>query len=307
VRNAIAIPFLLALCGISPRFSASADTPVPDAARAADSVAGVPEAGPENGGLRLALSVISRAQDNKTGRNETAANKAAADQQGFGVRLDLANVSTGDIKLRAAWTSDTETGDLKDYLDAATSIETYPAIAPWRGGVGVGHRTTPQPEQILKAGEVLTVRWQTDARRLKNRVTDPIQVQNPEFPTPGLYSVHAKLTLSFPTGGVMLRSNEVLVPVGNSRELPKHTYGQLWNVDSDAKVGTLNLGSLHKIQPGDEFVHLSKIGSWKLTITDVQPDYSVGNLEPLPFPGGAIKETHPLPQRGDDATLAPKK
>lgn len=307
MKSKIAIIGLAALLGLGVNFSTGDDTPVQNAVQAADTMAGVPEAGPENGGLRLALSVVPRAQDNKTGRNETEANKAAANQQGFDVRLDLANVSNDDIKLQAAWWYDADTGDLKDYLAAATSIETYPAIAPWRGGVQAGHRTTPQPEQVLKAGEVLTVRWQTDTRRLKNHVTDPNQVQNPEFPTPGLYSVHANLALDLPKGRVLLRSNEVQVPVGNTRELPKHTYGQLMGVDSDAKIGTLNLGSLHKIQQGDEFVHFSKRGSWKLTLTDVYPDYSVGNLEPIPFPGAPIRETHPLPQRGDDVTLALKK
>src|SRR5205809_419914 len=74
---------------------------------------------------------------------------------------------------------------------AAAGIESGRPVAPWIGGVQQGRRTSPQPEHVLEPGEVLTVDWQTEGPRLKNRVTDPIEVQNPRFPFPGLYSVHA--------------------------------------------------------------------------------------------------------------------
>jgi hypothetical protein len=83
------------------------------------------------------------------------------------------------------------------------------------GGVTVGQRKSPQPEQVLKPGETLSVRWRTEGRHLKNRVTNPNEVQNPEFPFPGLYSVHATVHVITSERTVPLRSNEQLVSVGN--------------------------------------------------------------------------------------------
>jgi hypothetical protein len=261
----------------------------------------VSEPGAENGGLRLRLAVKPLSNSDKE-----RADKEHVDKEGFDVRLELVNVSPEDITLQARWDRDEESSDVKDYLTAATSIETYPAIAPWIGGVQAGYRTRPQPELVLKAGETLPIGWKTTTWKLKNRVTDPNMVQNPEFPLPGLYSVHAKLIVELPSKKVLLRSNEALVSVGNSQELPKFTYGQLWGVDSAGKVGTLNLGSVNKIEIGDEFTHISKAGSWKLTVTDVQPEYSVGKLEPLVFPGGVVRNQPTAPARGDGATLTLK-
>ena len=107
---------------------------------------------------------------------------------------------------------------MTDYLEAAANIECVPAIAPWMGGVAQGQRMSPQPQHSLKAGETLTVRWQSEGRKLKNRVTNPNEVQNPTFPFAGLYSVHATIDVITGEGVVRLRSNEQLVPVGGSRD-----------------------------------------------------------------------------------------
>src|SRR5262245_6526910 len=77
------------------------------------------EPGPEDAGLRLRFTVVPR---------EDAA------KPGYEVRLDLLNVSHQDVMLQTAWRSD-QTGDVKEYLEAAASIESVPAIAPWIGGV----------------------------------------------------------------------------------------------------------------------------------------------------------------------------
>jgi hypothetical protein len=225
-------------------------------------------AGPEDGGLRLRLTTSPRME---------------GDKEGYDVRLDVMNVSQRDVTLRAAWRDDEETGDLKDYLEAATSIESVPAVAPWSGGVRAGQRTLPQPEQVLKAGEVLSVQWRTDRRRIKNAVTDPNVVQNPEFPFPGLYSVHATLNILTSGGTVRLRSNEQLVPVAGGRAMPKYTFGRLWHVATEINQGTVNLGSLHKIEVGDQFeIGHAKGGHWKLTVTRVDPEASTGDIEVLP-------------------------
>jgi hypothetical protein len=248
------------------------------------------EPGPESGGLRLRLAVIP--------------NSPEPGQEGYDVRLDLLNVSRADITLRANWRHQENDGDLKDYLEASTGIETYPPIAPWIGQVMQGHRISPQPERVLKAGEVLSLRWQTRGPQLKNGVTDPTAVQNPQFPTPGLYSVHATLVVNTPQGPVRLRSNEQLVPTGGSREMPKHTFGQLGEVDAAAKTATVNLGSLHKIKPGDRFrIRTGMLDYWRLTITQVSPEFSSGRLEPEPMPAESSKRTPNVPERRANATL----
>ncbi len=230
------------------------------------------EPGPENGGLRLRFAV--------TPRQETGSS-------GYNVRIDVLNVSTRDILLRAAWTHD-EPSTVSDYLEAATSIECVPAIAPWIGGVMQRERQQPQPQQTLKAGETLWVGWQTDQPRLKNRVTNPNDVQNPRFPFPGLYSVHATLNIITDSGTAALRSNEQLVPVGGSRAMPRYTVGNLGSVDGEQKTAVLMLGALHQIAVGDRFEIGSPKGMhWGLTITRVDPRYSFGNLELL------TKSKHP--------------
>ena len=248
------------------------------------------EPGPESGGLRLRLAV--------------AANPVEAGQEGYDVRLDLLNVSDHEITLRANWRAQEDDGKLEDYLEASTSIETYPPIAPWIGQVQEGRRISPQPERVLKPGETLSVRWQTRGPQLKNRVTDPNAVQNPRFPTPGLYSVHATIVLNTPQVPVRLRSNEQLVPAGGSREMPRHTFGQLGEVDAGARTATLNLGSLHKITPGDQFrIRTGMLEFWKLTITQVNPEFSTGRLEPEPVPLESSKVTPSVPERRMNATL----
>jgi hypothetical protein len=252
--------------------------------RAAETAA-LPEPGPEEGGMCMRLVVAPRTD---TGR------------EGYDVRVDLLNTSERAITLRAGWRND-DAGDLKDYIDAATSIECVPAILRWRGGVMVGHGKLPQPEQVLEKGAVLSVRWQTEGRHLKNRVTNPNEVQNPEFPFAGLYSVHATVNVITTERTVLLRSNEQLVSVGGSRAMPKSTLGQLAQVEADGRTAMLNLGSQHKIEPGDQFEHNSKGDYWKLTITKVEPTYSMGKLE-LPAPA---RLTPPRP--GIEVTLIQKK
>lgn len=245
----------------------------------------LPEAGPENGGLRLRLTVIPRAPGEKAG---------------YEVRVDLLNTTTRAITLRAGWGNDNG-GNLKDYIEAATSIECVPAVLPWSGGVRGPHRKLPQPEHLLHAGEVLSVTWRTEGWHLKNRVTNPNEVQNPEFPFPGMYSVHASLDAITSEGLVALRSNEQLVRVGGSHSMPKYTYGHLLEVGADGKTATLGIGSRHKVALGDQFEHLSKHTPWKLTITRVSPAYSWGRLEML------SEKPRGTPRRGAGASLIRKK
>lgn len=222
----------------------------------------LPEPGPEAGGLRLRLIAAPR-----DGR------------EGFDVRVDVINVTASPITLRGEWRNDIEDGDLKNYLDVATSIECVPEVRPWMGGVEAGHRTKAQPEQVIDAGATLTAMWQTEGRHLKNRVLNPNEVQNPEFPTPGLYSVHARVKIITGDATVLLRSNEQLLPVGGSRAMPKPTYGALVDCDPERKTATIGLGSLQQVAVGDRFEYFAKMEQGSVTITKVSPDYSTGTLE----------------------------
>ena len=224
-----------------------------------------PEPGPEDGGLRMRLVVAPR---------------QIPTEEGFDVRVDLINSSDRAMTLRAGWRND-DPGEVKNYIEAATGIECVPAVRPWSGGVHATMRTLPQPEFLLEAGEVLMVRWQTKGRHLKNRVTDSNDVQNPELSFPGLYSVHAYLDVITSEGVVTLRSNEQLVPVSGSRAMPKYTYGTIQSVDAGGKTAVLGLGSRHKVEVGDQFMHFSKKTPWKLTVTKVSPGYSWGQIELL--------------------------
>jgi hypothetical protein len=270
--------------------AAAATTATTATTAAAAESAALPEPGPEEGGMRLRLIAAPRTEPGR---------------EGYDVRLDVLNASQRPITLQGKWRNE-ETGDVKEYIEAATSIECVPDIAPWVGGVRESPRTLPQPRQVLAPGETLRVRWQTEGRRLKNRVSDPNHEQNPEFELPGLYSVHATVDVATAEGTVRLRSNEQLVPVGGSRAMPKYTRGPLWHVDREKKTATLGLGALQKAQVGDQFeIGHPKGMYWRLTITEVMPEYSLGTLELLTRSTYPPYSEPPLPFM--QATLVPQK
>lgn len=259
----------------------------------ADGATDLPEPGPEKQGLRLRLLIRP---------------DSTAGQQGYDVQVDLLNVSAKPIALRTGWEYESSKGDIREYLEAAVSIQTEPPIAPWLGQVMAGDRQSPQTESVLKPGTVLSLKWQTTGRHLKNRETDPLLV-NPEFPTDGLYAVTASLAVPAADGLVQLLSNTQQVMVGGSSAPPKNTYGALTVTDPDKKTATLALGSTHKVQVGDEFViHTGLIGSsWRLSIVEVREKESSGALvfEQV----SSVRQTPPFgfPKPGAYATfIAPK-
>jgi hypothetical protein len=248
-----------------------------------------PEPGPEAAGLRLRL-IVTPHPDNGL--------------EGYDIQLTLINVRPETVPLRAyQWRSRRHGGGFTDFFEAASSIESYPAIEPWLGQIQASVAPAPaEPEYNLKPGEPLSRQWHTAGRHLKNTVSNPLEVQNPEFNQPGLYSVQATLVLAAGADHVRLRSNEQLVPIGGSVAMPKHTYGPLWWTDERDKTAGLGLGSLHQIAVADRFlVRSGNIGmTWTLTITKVEPDRSLGALEPSqPSP------TPAFPSRGAFATLIP--
>src|SRR5256885_14631998 len=82
------------------------------------SPAEAPEPRPEDGGLRLPLLVTPRED---------------AGKEGYDVRLDVLSVSARPVTLQAGRRNENDAGDVKDYFEAATSIECVPAVAPWIG------------------------------------------------------------------------------------------------------------------------------------------------------------------------------
>jgi len=60
------------------------------------------------------------------------------------------------------------------------------------------------------------------------------------------------------------------------------------------------------VEVGDRFVMHSMLGSWVLTITKVEPEWSLGRLEPEPVAGGdPARIITRLPERGMGFTLVP--
>ncbi len=250
----------------------------------------LPEPGPEESGLRLRLVVDARPTGGK---------------EGYEVQVGLVNGGAQTVMLRAHhWRSERHDGEFREFVEAAVSIESFPEIEPWLGQVMAPlEGATAEPEYTLKPGEALSVAWRTTGRHLKNIVGNPLEIQNPEFTQDGLHSVHATIALIAGAHPVRLRSNEQLVPIGGSRKMPKSTYGPLWSADETTRTAMLGLGSLQKVNRGDKFlIHSGIIGlTWTLTITNVEPDHSVGILKP--------SQTDPLPSfpgRGSRAALIPK-
>lgn len=118
--------------------------------------------------------------------------------------------------------------------------------------------------------------------------------------------MHATLDVITSERTVWLRSNEQLAPVGGSRAMPKHTVGQLLQVQGEKKTAMVGLGSLHKIESGDQFeIGHPKGMHWKLTITHVEPRLSSGTLELLTRSTYPPYSNPPLPNM--EATLIRRK
>lgn len=238
------------------------------------------EPGPQNGGLRLRLTL-------------TRAVKSAE----WEVRMDLINDSQQSIALQTAWES-SEPGDVKDYLQAAAQIETTPYFAPEHGATGFSEARTEQQKTLnLPANESLELRWRTGGPRLKPERQNSLLSANPALDEAGLYSVRVVLDVPTATGTVRLRSNEQLVSVGGSVRAPKPSAARLESVSRDLQSVRIDLGGLDQVARGDQFDFTSKTAAWRITITDTHPHSSEGTLQLLSSELGSSR-----PQVGEFVT-----
>lgn len=235
----------------------------------------LPQAGPEQGGLRLRLTVSPV----RHGSNES-----------YTVRAELINVATNPLTVSALWAFDGDKGDFKDYFEAALSIETDPKIVLFAAQVVMDHRTTPQPTMVIPANGTVSLEWKSSGRRLKNKLTRPTEVMNPYFPTEGLFSVRAefKVAVSGLDQPVLLRSNEQLVPIGGSSRAPKASSARVIATAPEKNQATLDRGALNGVEAGDKFlVRTGFADFWLLTVTSVEDRWStaVMKISDTPFPG----------------------
>lgn len=252
------------------------------------------EFGPVSGGLRMRLEVTPLWEQTN---------------EGFRVRINLLNTSKQDITIRPRWTQPSSyqpQPGMQAYIEAALSIESFPPLAPWRGQVGSGHPSTEE-QSVLKPGQPLSVEWNATGMRLKNKNPNPLESHNPEFIVAGLYSVHALLALTVDERPIVLRSKEQFVSIGGSQAMPRHTYGEIINVDSKKKTASLKLGSAQGVELGDHFqVERSYfVDTWELVITQVGNDFSNGRLELFDTKGEDYVPR--FPADGVHATLVLKK
>lgn len=253
-----------------------------------------PEPGPENGGLRLRF-VVTTDRQNNVDRHEVA--------------LELLNVTKEPIRVLADWPYEEDEGGFQEYVEQAVNLKTVPEIGPWEGQIMSPNRNSPQPEHVLAPDTPLMVKWSTTGRNLKNKENPTLDMSTQPLPTDGLYSVRAVVTIRTTKGTLTLESNEQKVPVGGSREMPKHPLGRTIRINADTLRASIDLGSPEKIAHGDQFILRTGMGDfWRLTIDRVGPKESEGQLVPSDWSGrDAPAAKPPLPTPGTLARLLAEK
>ncbi len=251
------------------------------------SQADLPEPGPENGGLRLRLSIITSRQDT----NDV-----------YSVRLGIINVSSEPVILVGQPGYERHAKDYATFLKSIVSFVTFPEILPPLGQTaGIEPKSAP-PKTTIKPQEEFVVRWRSSGRRLKRQ--DYLNT-TPCFPSEGLYGVRAKVVIRTEEGReILLFSNQQRVCVGGSVELPKHATARITRTDVKNNAVIIDLGTHHKIQVGDRF-HVSggHMGYyWELTVSSTSAWVSEAAV--LVHQGSA-PQIDALPPRLATAHLAP--
>jgi hypothetical protein len=210
----------------------------------------LPEPGPENGDLRLRLSIVTSRKDNN---------------DHYSVRLGIINVGSSAVTLVSRPSYERHSKDYGAYLKSQVSFITFPEILPRSGQTAGAEPKSPLPKVTIKPQKEYSLGWQSSGRLLKRE--DSFNT-TPHFPGPGLYSVRAEVVVRTKDGKeILLYSNEQPVSVEGSVEMPKHATARVWRSNSEDATVIMGLGAGHKIEKGDKFmVQGGGFSWWELTV-----------------------------------------
>lgn len=258
------------------------------AALGADTPTRLPDAGPENGGLRLRLVI--------TQEREVSSNT---------VTVELQNVGPKTVVLVGEWDYQENRDGYQAFFEKRIGFVTYPEVQPDSFQTAGGERRSPQPQYELGAGKSLAISWKTKGNQI--RQDGPFPGTTPVFPSVGLYGVRASIVVLTKDGRrILLVSNEQPFIVGGVSILPKYATAHVVSVNRDQNAGTIDLGSEQRIEKGDRFViRWGLQASWRLTVTNVHTWGSDGSIAVVHHDGRP--ETPKLPPERSLATLEPNR
>lgn len=250
-------------------------------------------AGPVNGGLRLRLVIQKRGDMTPNSRT---------------IRLELVNVGREPLSLVGEWEYE-QPGDFAAYLRHAIEFTTFPEVAIDTASTSGEERTSPQPKHQLKPAASLAVQWHERGPVLKipdDNYADHFNTA-PTLPSAGMYLIRAHVTLVTEDGRrLLLASNEQPVIYGEDKTLPKYALGRIVSANAENKTATIDLGSDHQIEQGDEFDLQNpdeKGIAWRLTIDRIGTGWSEGAVKPAK---GDAADPEAFPQPKWQARLVPQ-
>ncbi|MBN1518342.1 hypothetical protein JXA32_17405 [Candidatus Sumerlaeota bacterium] len=216
------------------------------------------EFGPENHGLVMGLE-ISPENENQ-----------------YRVKVRIKNIGERAVLLIGK-KDKARTPELEQFFISNIRFDTYPEV----GSLLYQTADMPEWEDVeyeFKPGKVFEIEWIPTEGRLKPK-WDYGDIGG--FPTEGMYSIHSTISFETKDGGwILLRSNEELVEVGASKEMPQHSMAKILAIDEEAQTARLNIGSKHKVHVNDVYQHVRlTFCHWDFTVIEVQPGYSITKME----------------------------
>ena len=232
--------------------------------------------GPENGGLRMCLSI-------KTERS--------GGQDHFLIKVGIINNNNFNVTL--VGDSDATREEFKDYADYlkwTISFLSFPTILP-----SLGQTMAPTMVAIQKVTiephQEYVVSWTTTGNSLKSRNN---MLRSPYFRLPGLYGIRASMVFTTDENKkILLYSNEVQVSIGGSNKLPVIATGHVLYVDTLSKLVSIDLGAIHGVVVGDVFDCIESDGDWELKIVNVGEYRSEATSKGIEWKGPAPKSPYP--------------
>ncbi|MBN2138153.1 MAG: hypothetical protein JW720_10115 [Sedimentisphaerales bacterium] len=240
-----------------------------------------PPLGPEFAGLRLGLQIDTEYIDGT---------------DFYDVRLRIHNTTATPITLVAAHNA---RQTYAEWLKAEVCFSTFPEVLPPSAQTAIRWQEAPDPTTTIQPGKEFSVAWKSYGRYLK---TEDYHNNTPCFPSDGLYSIRAKITLHTDTQEqITLHSNEQAISLGGSVAMPKRAVAYVAHLDDENRRVLLTAGANHRIVEGDRFFILGRFpNGWMMTVTQVQPDLSYAAVELI----GPDKEVSPLPPQSARAQLS---